>query len=198
MVGILGTVTDEDGEPVEGASVYLMSSAGVAMASVQSAFDGTYTFDGVAPGSYRLMVTREGFAATFNGGVGSLEQASDVLVGDGVVVVDVVLRSSTSTGVDDPGELPGTLVLGGNYPNPFNPTTTVLVDLPESADVGLEVFDLLGRRVLRVSAGWLAAGEGRTVAVDAGALASGVYLYRLRAEGASHVWSATGRMTLVK
>lgn len=67
-----------------------------------------------------------------------------------------------------------------NYPNPFNPTTTIAFDLPEAETVLLEVFNLLGERVATLVSGALAAGSYR-YEWDGGNLASGIYIYRLQA-----------------
>ncbi|NBC95655.1 MAG: T9SS type A sorting domain-containing protein, partial [Deinococcus-Thermus bacterium] len=106
-------------------------------------------------------------------------------------------RGDVDTGAEA-GEVPVTFALEGNYPNPFNPTTTVRFDLPQAADVEVTVYDVLGRRVLREGAAGVAAGRGRTVAVDASRLASGVYLYRVTARAAEAVWHETGTMVVVK
>lgn len=92
-----------------------------------------------------------------------------------------------------PGELPAQFILEGNYPNPFNPHTTIRYALPEAATVRLAVYDMLGREVhLQVTqaqaAGWY------DLTFDGGGLPSGLYLYRLEAD--EH--SATGRMLLLK
>jgi len=70
--------------------------------------------------------------------------------------------------------------LQGNYPEPFNPVTTIRYALPEAAHVRLEVFDLTGRRVALLADGERPAGQ-YAARFDASRLASGVYLYRLRA-----------------
>jgi hypothetical protein len=82
-------------------------------------------------------------------------------------------------------DLPKDFALTGNYPNPFNPSTAIAFALPEPSRVRLEVYDVMGRKVATLVDADLAAGrydapwQART---DAGApLASGVYLYRLRA-----------------
>ena len=89
--------------------------------------------------------------------------------------------------------------LRGAYPNPFNPATAVRLDLPEDATVALTVFDVLGRRVASVPAQPLTAGAGRVLRFEAGALASGLYVYRVEARLASGtVHTATGRFTVVR
>ena len=94
--------------------------------------------------------------------------------------------------------LPTTFALHGNYPNPFVQRTTVAFDLPEDADVQLEVYDLLGRRVANIPALRHPAGPQRTIALDASRLSTGAYFYRIHAEMASGSITKTGRMTLVK
>ena len=91
------------------------------------------------------------------------------------------------------GDLPARFALHANYPNPFNPTTTLRFDLPEAAEVRVAVYDVLGREVLALTPGRRAAGPGRTLALDARALASGAYLYRITAEGTVQTYRATGR-----
>ena len=68
--------------------------------------------------------------------------------------------------------------LNPSYPNPFNSETTLSYTLSTASDIRLEVFALNGQRVAVLHEGFQAAGY-HTVAVDASALASGVYLYRL-------------------
>ncbi len=109
----------------------------------------------------------------------------------------VVLGDDTATGLEA-GDLPRRFAVLGNYPNPFNPSTTLQVDLPQAARVHVEVYDLLGRRVLATPAQPLEAGARRALSLDAGALASGVYFYRVVARAAAETFTGTGRLTVVK
>ncbi|HYQ86157.1 MAG TPA: T9SS type A sorting domain-containing protein [Bacteroidota bacterium] len=74
--------------------------------------------------------------------------------------------------------VPRTVVLGQNFPNPFNPTTTIEYGLPFSAVVKLVLYDVLGRQVQELVSGEEEAGF-HSVKWDAGAASSGVYYYRL-------------------
>ncbi|MDX9759836.1 MAG: T9SS type A sorting domain-containing protein [Bacteroidota bacterium] len=80
--------------------------------------------------------------------------------------------------------LPQALSLQQNYPNPFNPTTTIRFSTPRRAAVSLKVYDLLGRLVATAWDGMVDAGE-HSMRIDARTLPSGVYVYRLDADGAS-------------
>ncbi len=92
-----------------------------------------------------------------------------------------------------PPSLPAAVALSQNFPNPFNPSTVIVFEIPESRYVALAVYDLLGREVFRVVDGWTEAGS-HAVRFDADGLASGVYLYRLNAGSTS----LTRRMVIVR
>lgn len=103
-------------------------------------------------------------------------------------LVDDVFLSVTrdlSTPVEEPSLLPASLVLGENYPNPFNPKTTIRFDLPQTGRVELAVFDLAGRKVATLVNEPLTAGHHAVTWLgqdDAGRrVASGTYVYRLQA-----------------
>ncbi len=103
---------------------------------------------------------------------------------------------NTTSGED--GAVPtAPLALRGAFPNPMASRATVAFDLGADAQVGLEVFDVLGRRVAEVAPAPVAAGAERTVALQA-SLPSGTYVYRLTAETAGETLSATGRLTVVR
>jgi hypothetical protein len=94
-----------------------------------------------------------------------------------------VLRMDSATGVDDDHEgpeLPAVFSLEQNYPNPFNPSTTIRFSIHETSNVTLIVYDILGRRARTLIDDRLQPGEYSQV-FNAGGLASGVYLYQLRA-----------------
>ena len=108
------------------------------------------------------------------------------------------VNSFVVTNVVDAEELPTEFTLHGNYPNPFNPSTRIQFDLPETAQVSLQIVDMLGREVMTLPAKEFEAGANRSIELNAINLASGTYLYRMIATGAESRYVKTGRMTLVK
>lgn len=110
----------------------------------------------------------------------------------------VVNFDAVGTSTEELAELPSEFRLKGNYPNPFNPTTNIAFSLPASADLKVEVFNILGQKVLTNQYNGFAAGANQTVQIDAAGLNSGVYLYRVTAQTADQTFVDTGRMTLVK
>ena len=94
--------------------------------------------------------------------------------------------------------VPRQYALFANFPNPFNPSTSIEYALPEAATVELAVFDILGQRVRTLISGRQVAGfyrlawDGRDRAGRA--VASGVYFYRL----ATADFDQTRKMTLIR
>ncbi|MEW6511413.1 MAG: T9SS type A sorting domain-containing protein [Bacteroidota bacterium] len=86
------------------------------------------------------------------------------------------------------GPSPREFALEQNFPNPFNPGTTIVVDVPVASEVQLIVFDTLGKEVARLIDGYRAAGRHR-VDFTARGIASGVYWYVLRANGSEEARS---------
>ncbi|MEX0748278.1 MAG: sugar-binding protein [Rhodothermales bacterium] len=91
-------------------------------------------------------------------------------------------------------EIPETLVLYGNYPNPFNPSTRIVYALPRAGEVSIEIFDLLGRKVATLAPGLQSAGRNEFT-FEGNRLASGIYIYRVQLD---EKFRATGRMMLLK
>lgn len=88
---------------------------------------------------------------------------------------------------------PNDFYLGQNFPNPFNPSTVIKYQIPESGYVTLKVFDLLGKEVATLVNGEQELGM-HTVNFDAKDLTSGVYIYQL----SSGSKTLNNKMLLVK
>jgi len=93
---------------------------------------------------------------------------------------------------------PASFTVSANYPNPFNPTTTIRCTLPQPSDLSLQVYDLMGRQIAASYYPQQAAGQVEIV-FDGNDLSSGVYFYTIQAATAAGVErSAARKMLLVK
>ena len=108
------------------------------------------------------------------------------------------VNTVTSEVVSDESLIPKQFALHNNYPNPFNPTTQIAVDLPEAAATEITVWNIIGQKVATLHSGDLNAGhhivnfDGQD---DNGQqLTSGMYLYRVTAGK----YNAIKKMTLLK
>lgn len=102
------------------------------------------------------------------------------------------------TGIDEPEPLSHLYLLKQNFPNPFNPRTTIQFVIPESKQVVLAVYDLKGRKIAILIDDVLPAGDHQIIwngRDEAGrAMPSGVYFYRMRTDQKI----LTGKMMLLK
>lgn len=137
------------------------------------------------------VVVAEGF---LNPGDGQPAFAVVAYLADGTRVEFGVVTSNEPGA----GELPQEFRIRGNYPNPFNPSTTIHFDLPATAEVSISVIDLLGRNVMTVPAQTMQGGANQTVQLNASSLASGMYIYQVVAKTKAETLVKTGTMTLVK
>ena len=116
---------------------------------------------------------------------------------------DTLLIAVSSLGISSPdqeisSQLPEQFALHHNYPNPFNPSTTINYDLPENSYVRLTIYDITGRRI-RTLVNQSQTTGNRTVVWDGrddfGRIVSGgVYLYSIEAGS----FRQTRKMLLLK
>lgn len=98
-------------------------------------------------------------------------------------IVQVVISTDGITSVEN-SEMPTEFNLYSNYPNPFNPSTNIKFDLPETSDIRLTVYDILGNEIIRLAEGTVNAGIYNKT-FDASGLSSGIYLLKMDAKGIS-------------
>jgi len=94
--------------------------------------------------------------------------------------------TATVTAIDESSGIPMEFALKGNYPNPFNPTTTVKYSIPEESKVLITVYDMSGRLIETLVNEKQCPGY-YSVQWDAMQYSSGVYIYRIQAGGFSAV-----------
>ena len=130
--------------------------------------------------------TIEAVDGTYTIGAEGQASSSAKIAGGGSAGEAEIVEETSSERPEEPE-------LKSNYPNPFNPVTTIEYVLPEEAEVRLEIYDILGRRVAVLEDGMQEAGTHQ-VQWDASGVSSGTYIYRL--EAGEHVESR--HMTLIK
>jgi hypothetical protein len=151
-------------------------------------------------GDFHLMAIECGFSTNSPcidmGWPDELDSLLDCSWGLGIHRSDIGIYSGGWPAVKVEEEItqkPISYMLLQNYPNPFNAQTTIRFVLPESQDVVLTIYDLLGRKVQTLLDEYRQAGN-HTVTFDASYLSSGVYFYRLQAGDVVE----TKRMVLLK
>lgn len=108
-----------------------------------------------------------------------------------------LLQMTVNTGTTEPN-LPKTFAFHQNYPNPFNSQTIIKYDLPKASNVEITIFNILGQRVNNLVTGEQPAGFHQAIwdgtNVQGKPVASGVYFYRIKAEG----FTQSKKMVLLK
>jgi len=104
----------------------------------------------------------------------------------------------TLTSVDRPSALPREFALANNYPNPFNPSTTIAFDVPNSSEVMISVYNLLGQKVIDLVNSEYTAGtydvQWNGLNAAGNPVSSGIYMYKMTAGN----YSATSKMLFLK
>lgn len=121
-----------------------------------------------------------------------------ILISDGITTtvndpLVIFLTRGTLVGTDEETGLPDAFALHTNYPNPFNPTTTITYAVPLYGPVKIDLYNALGQHIQTLVDAPMQAGY-HTVQVDLHDQASGVYFYRMRTKE----FSASKRMILLE
>lgn len=131
----------------------------------------SYTFsERLETGHYKYRLKQ----IDFNGGVNFHELKSEVVAG-----------------------IPTAYSISQNYPNPFNPVTNIDFELPYDGKVSILLYDISGREVGKLVNEVKTAGY-HTIHFNGSGLSSGMYFYRINAEGGGQSFVATKKLLLIK
>jgi protocatechuate 3,4-dioxygenase beta subunit len=187
---ITGITKDENGQPLAGVTVMVMNADEEMLGYAISDNQGRYDLHGLGSGDFSMVATfmdhnSENLTVTMD--------LAESIRKD----VDIQL-DKTVTGISD-----GTIKAEGfsleqNFPNPFNPSTTIRLQTATPGKAELVIFNVAGQKVRTLFSGNLQSGSSQFVwngLNDAGnQLGSGVYFYQLRMNGKAE----TRSMLLVK
>jgi len=189
---VSGLVTQADATPVAGAFISIFRPApGPGMRphfEGRSDSLGQFNFPRIPTGTWTI--------AAHTRSLGSATAQITVTENETTTVTLVLAADSSRNRFDDATsapEVPVTYFTANNYPNPFNPVTTIGYSIPNASQVKLAIFDITGRTVAELVNGYQPAGNYRAE-FDGRSLPSGLYFYRLTAGSLTH----TGRMMLLK
>ncbi len=112
--------------------------------------------------------------------------------GRALIPIDMLIVEDISS-LDDEEQLPLEYALEQNWPNPFNPSTTLTYSLAQSGITHLQVYDVMGRRVATLLDQNQSAGHYR-ITFDGSRLPAGLYFYKLE----SGDFSSVKKMVMVK
>lgn len=189
------TVTDDKGATGTASAQVTITSPNPSARVTVTPANGTVAPGGTQP--VQVTVNAAGLAA------GTYAATLQISTNGGNVNLPVRLVVGSSVAVEAPEGLPDAFALDQNFPNPFNPETTIRYALRAASRVELGVYDVAGREVATLVTGPRDAGthfvrwDGRDV--TGRPVPSGPYFYRLLArmpDGSS--WSETRQMVLLK
>ena len=176
---------------------------------IYASFNDARKFQSISSGIGRTQAGIAGaggdISAVYGSGPYNLAPNQEIIIGYALVAADNLVdlktnannaktKYNTVLGISsfDP-ILPSKYSLAQNFPNPFNPTTSINYSLMKNGFTSLRVYDMLGKEVAILVNGIQIAGS-YSYNFDATKLSSGVYYYKLESEG----FTDTKRMMLVK
>ncbi|MBT5996058.1 MAG: T9SS type A sorting domain-containing protein [Candidatus Marinimicrobia bacterium] len=178
MVALVSGIISSDSEiAISGVSLSLYDNNGSLIGSGETNASGAYIIEGLDIGStYNLVALVSGF-----------DENSFLFEQEGfITVANLQLNSVLSV---DTEIVPLEVTLMANYPNPFNPSTTISFTLQKSQNVRIVVFDILGQKIAELTNDHYSVGsysvEWNGLNQNGLSASSGVYIYSLISESGS-------------
>jgi len=195
IYNVSGTITTGENPPVP------ISAGTVTLTRVGEPVPG-YSATITTPGSYTISQVPAGhyiLKANITHGVNSVAYSYEhnqlVVVEDDNVTANIVMSNVSDT---DNTTLPTITALKSNYPNPFNPTTTISFDIASDAHVSIDIYNIKGQKVKTLANGDYKVGRHNVVwngdDATGRSVGSGIYFYRMTTDG----YTATQKMLLMK
>lgn len=179
-----GTVTDTEGTGVDNVIVMLTNNLNQVIGFARTDASGSYTINNVPSDIYTVTATKPGLTTVTQ---------SLSLIGD--ENLDIIVGAPTA---NDDNFIPVTTTRISNYPNPFNPNTTISFDISKDASVSVKVFNVKGQVIKNLLNNNVKAGN-HTLSWDGTDdngkhVSTGIYLVRLQGQG----FQNSHKMTLMK
>ncbi len=181
-----GTISINSGAMTTSSPIVSLNGLGASDAGGSGVFQMRFSNDTFAWSSWAdYAVSKSGWDLTADGGGTAggekrvYAQYRDAAGNASVAANDKIVYVTTSVELWGTG-VPDQFALHQNFPNPFNPTTVIRLDIPVITEVSLIVVNMLGQEVAVLASGQMQPGS-YGLQFDAGDLPSGIYLYRLRA-----------------
>ncbi len=196
LATLTGRVIAANGSSLQGVRVFTTSPTGEVLGFGLTDVNGQCAIEGVAAGNVDITADRDGYAPS--------QRSITIPAGQYSVGVGDIGLTSVVTTVQEKAPIPGTYQLHSNYPNPFNPSTTVVYDMPVAGLATLRVYNILGQEIATLVNGVAPAGRNAVVwngtDVAGKSVASGVYLYRFSAmnAGGKMAFTQVRKMLLIK
>jgi len=171
---ISGKVINSNGSGICGVVVAAQSQNSYSYGITEN--DGSYEIIDLDPGTYTALTDKVGYASII-----STAPVIDYAMGLFNSETNFTLTEQATTSVEtSTSTLPGSFVLFGNYPNPFNPSTQISFTLPSDGVASLRIFNILGQVVTTLIDGYMTAGKHSVLFEPGSGLSSGVYIYELK------------------
>jgi hypothetical protein len=159
---------------------------------------------GTTWGTHQVEFVAQNFSGTVNDGrlyfwfVGYAAAGDDYYL-DTISLVQLTGLGKQGIPMEVMRPIPTQFLMAGNYPNPFNPSTTIEYQLPSAAFVNLKIYDVLGRQIAELVSGMKEAGY-YSVRWIASSAPSGIYYARFTVtdEGGKVLNTTINKLLLVK